>query len=230
MAFFMKMYGWSYPFSFDINGQLPYLPEGEHLDFEATQDASKTGAGQGLPGDGGGGRRATLRFRSVKELEGFVAAKEKELAYVEKQLAAMPALQDPAWGAYVVQLDDETPVPVDEALEGPDEFLRHTLIPHLRAQVQSLKARAARTKVLEQKHEELRRMCERQAELPAVVQCLQQRQAWLIPVCPVWKEVETEIKQAQKEILDPEAVARLHKKKEKARLEYEAVLKQEFSP
>lgn len=235
MVFFMKMCSWAYPFVHSDTG-LRADQGGQELDYPTVHAISQVveqcwltqkEGGAGKVGAGGG---ATPKFHSVEELECFVAAKEKEVAYVEKQLSAMPALQDPAWAAYVTQLDAETPVQVDEALEGPADFLRHTIVPCLRAQVRSLNARVARSKVLEQKHEELKRMCERQRALRARVQSLRQIQAWVMPVCPVWKEIETEIKQAQKDILDPRAWVRLQEQVEKAWLEYQAVLNQACGP
>ncbi|RYP03552.1 hypothetical protein DL765_010460 [Monosporascus sp. GIB2] len=154
------------------------------------------------------GRGQARNFRSTVDLERFIAAKSKEVAYVEKQLGTMPALQDPAWNAYCKKLqskvgtDSTSPTCLKEILEGPAEFLRRSILPFLQVQLQSLRTRLAQTQRLRQKYERLQRKCEHQEELCAMTNSLRQDQTSLLPICPVWKEIESEIKLAQKEILD----------------------------
>ena len=217
MIFLLKMHGWSRLF---IAGDawLSDLQSQRNLD-RATAAAISRALRQGLPGEGWA---PTPIFRSVADLDRLAEAKSSEVAYMEKQLGVMPSLRDPAWDAYCARLASSPPAV--EALEAPADLLRQTVVPCLRAQAQSLKARAERSRALEQKHDKLRRAWELQGELCELVQHLRRHQALLIPVCPVWSKFEMDIKEAEKEILDAAALRTLHEDKERAWAEYQAAL------
>ncbi|KAL2125838.1 hypothetical protein VTI74DRAFT_2538 [Chaetomium olivicolor] len=157
MIFFMKMYDWSH-LSLKSDCWLSYLNSGGKLDWSTEEAISRT-VKQCWPGEGG-----SPTSHSVADLERFAEAKSQEAAYIEKQLSVIPWLHDPACDGYCAQLVSRVPA----------DFLRDTIVPCLKAQVQSPSARLTRSCVLQQKHEELRRMCERQEELRAFVQCFWQ--------------------------------------------------------
>ncbi|RYO95029.1 hypothetical protein DL766_007564 [Monosporascus sp. MC13-8B] len=223
MIFFMKIYDWS-QFFFQNESWLSYLKAGGELDLETVEEISRTVKRWRR------GRGQARNFRSTADLERFIAAKSKEAAYVEKQLGMMPALQDPAWNAYCKKLqskvdtDSTSPTCLEEILEGPAEFLPDTILPCLKAQLQSLRARLAQTQKLREKYEQLQRKCEHQEELRAMINSLRQDQTSLLPICPVWKEIESEIKLARKEILDSKALSVLLQEKEKAQFAYQEAL------
>ena len=217
MIFLLKIHGWSRLF---IAGDpwLSDLQSQRNLDW-ATAGAISRALRHCLLGDGW---VPGPIFRSVADLDRLAEAKSSEVAYMEKQLGVMPSLRDPAWDAYCARLAS-APVAV-EALEAPADLLRQALVSCLRAQSQSLKARAERSRALEQKHEKLRRAWELQGGLCELVQHLRRHQGLLIPVCPVWSEFEMDIKQAEKNILDAEALRTLYEEKERAWAEYQAAL------
>ncbi len=219
MNLFMKIYDWSHLFV--TPGSWPsYAKSSNGLNLETVEAISRVVEQSGLGGpQRGGGATPSYNFRSVRDLRLLAAAKKAEVAYIERQLGAMPSFSDPAWNAYCARL--ASGAPVEETLQGPADFLQDTIVPRLKTQVQSLEARANRVEGLQKAHEELRKQREEQEELPGLVACLRETQAMLIPVCPVWKEVKMECEKTQKMLLDPKELVRLREAEERARLEFE---------
>jgi hypothetical protein len=216
MIVFMKMHDW-WQFFIDRAAWLSQPKSGPSLDGETAEAISRP-VNECWPA-----QKQPPAFRSVADLQRLIEAKTKEVAYMEKQLRLMPSLRDPAWDAYCARL--VSGAPADETLTGLVDFLQHTLVPHLKIQVQTLEARVARCEELLRKYEELRSGCERQVELRDLVWGLRQNQELIIPICPVWKEVQKEIELAEEERLDWNALAALKRDRDKVWAQYEAALK-----
>ncbi|KAK3319485.1 hypothetical protein B0T19DRAFT_432551 [Cercophora scortea] len=226
IVFFMKIYDWSQIF-LKNESWLSYTKSGGKLDLDTVEAMSRT-VKQCWLGKGGG-----RRFDSIADLERFIDLKGKEADYIEKQLGTMPALQDPAWNAYCRELQGDldgaqstSPTLAEEALSGPAEFLRDTILPCLRAQLEFLGAMRSTAAKLYQKYDGLRERCEHQDEMRKLVETLRQDQATLSPICPAWTIVEVEIKRTKGKMLDPVAMLSLRKEKDEAFQAYQDGLRQ----
>jgi hypothetical protein len=220
MHFFIKIYGWSSLFFRNLPW-IPYLNATNGLDAATIRAISETMKKDWL-GEGSG--RSTRQFRSAADLERFVKAKKKELSYVEKQLRTMPDLQDHAWDRYFEDVLVNPPEAVGESLAGPADFMRDTVLPCLKAQIRALDARMARVRQLERQRDEAKGKYEHQRDLRALVESLRQDQALLLPICPVWKEIEREIAMLKMKIVDAVTFSSLSDEAERLLLDYNEML------
>ncbi|KAK1751300.1 hypothetical protein QBC47DRAFT_391596 [Echria macrotheca] len=218
MAFFMTMYKWSCIFV-QRDNLLPYLTMGKKVDHETADIISRVIRECWL------GDEQPLEFESVEQMEQFVNFKAKEAQYFEKQLALAPPLQDEVWTEYFAGLGKAEPqVSVKEALGGPADFLRDNILPCLKAQVDSLRARAVKARALCDKKEELSKKWDRQQHFRSEVQGLRRFQAHILPICPAWKEVGAEIARLRKEMLQPHDLQALYQSMKLKTEEYSSVL------
>ncbi|KAK5658641.1 hypothetical protein OQA88_2034 [Cercophora sp. LCS_1] len=213
MSFFLKMHDWSRIFLGGESWHLSLKP-GAQLDQETVAAISRAVREAWLED----GRSRT--FRSVDELDRFATFKEKEVAYIEKQLSTMPSPEDPLWedlcGDFSKLWDagSESQPPLEEVLQGPADFLRDTLLPCLHAQVRSLRLRIANCRKLEDGYEELVGIVTEQTEIRHCLASLRMDRTMLLPVCPVWKEVGDEIARLEGKLLRPKAFEKVsHQKK-----------------
>ncbi|KAK3370987.1 hypothetical protein B0T24DRAFT_627581 [Lasiosphaeria ovina] len=218
MNFFMTMYDWS-GFFLRSESWLPHLNAGGKLDFETAESISRAVKRSWFGSGGPSG------FKSLEELERFTELKEKEASYIEKQLNRMPSLQDEAWKSYFGDLERLSQQrPVEEILGGPAEFLRDTILPCLRAQVISLRARTREVRVLRDKYERLCQKWDRQEGLRSLISSLRISQGLIIPVCPVWKEVSEEIELLQGDLLEPHDLRILNENRRRTQVAYEEAM------
>ena len=221
MQFFIKIYSWSSLFFRNLPW-IPYLNATNGLDAATIRAISETMKKDWL--GGGSGSSARRQFRSASDLERFVKAKKMELSYVEKQLRTMPDLQDRAWDKYFRDVLAYPPETVSEALTGPADFMRDTVLPCLKAQIHALDARMARVRQLERQRDEAKGKYEHQRNLRALVESLRQDQALLLPICPVWKEIEREIAMLKMKIVDAVTFSSLSDEAERLLLNYNEML------
>lgn len=238
MIFFIKIYEWSNLFFCDLDWPTylqrraayhsssmtvgTQVTKVKRLDTETIRAIS-----QAVKADWQAAHKVTRRFRSTADLERFAQFKEEEAAYIEKQLAAIPEVRDQAWESFFCEVPDPYRLKAESAgerVELPIEFIRDTLLPCLRAQVQTLKARVEKARGLEKKYEVLRESYQRQRELRETLGSLQQDQVRLLPICPVWKEVEAQVMELRAEMMAQEAFLKLSHDNELARLAYEDAL------
>jgi len=238
MVFFLKIYQWSNLFFCSLNwptylqkraAYYPWNMTGETQALKAKMLNNETicAISQAVKADWQPEHRATRKFLSTADLERFVRLKEEEVVYIEKQLAVIPEARDKAWEGFFCEVLDPCLLKEESAserVELPIEFTRDTLLPCLRAQVQALKARAEKARGLEQKYEMVRESYQRQRELRERLGSLQQDQARLLPICPVWKKVETQVTELRAEMMAQEAFSKLSHDNELARLAYEDAL------
>jgi len=224
MIFFMKMHDWS---GFLYGDRWVPQLHASDLDPETVEAISRVVNRCLRPGE-----RGERVFRSVADLERFVDVKAKEAAYVEKQLTLMPSLQDLASENYFGSLQRQSVVPVfsgsdmstGRILDGPASFLRYTILPCLKAQVQFLQSRISGAREMYQKWEELQERSLYQKELHLSVESLQENCCSILPICPAWKEVELEINKVKEELMHPNELVILAQEREQVWEDYQAIL------
>ncbi|KAM5359901.1 hypothetical protein ACJZ2D_014104 [Fusarium nematophilum] len=156
------------------------------------------------------GENRQRTFHSAQELERFISAKDSELRYLNTHLSRASVLQRPAWNNQELKPSDvfmsslqglfeawgvaeSQTVDKLEALQEAARFFQNVVVPSLEAQLVELRRRLASARKLEAQLSKIRAKLAEQEEERCNLKSLLEDQSYILPICPIWRELGVEI-------------------------------------